>query len=764
MKRLLPYILCCCTFSSAFDFSTPKLGRGLSSSTVQSYPPECVAELNLYMNFSNWVNHDDYEAMFLSNTWGIMKGMGNYEQCKLHGGSFCLDTVGDQSLCRSSVIAANGCCIPKSCEGSSIEKQVAALFCAPVKEAKGLLNNFTLNTTGGIPILPPAIVTLFEILANLPVVGLGAGKITCGEYSESFTAGSICWILFILILIALVLLASLPKYFEGVYCRDHNTKQVHTQSDSTIHVHHDIPHRGTEVEGEQPTMDKVGSTGGCGMIEDVIIAKQEDTTDKPAHIKILQAFNFQANWTSLVTFVPRKTSFLDGIRFWSFAWVVLGHSVACQGDMGFDNFETIDVHYAPSQLWFTIFENQSGLAIDTFFWLGSFLTGYLLPKKLSEMKVRFCDFWFFAPVLVVRRWLRLMPACLFVLICFWQLFPLMTYGPQGIGQIMKFSADQCSKAWWRYLLNIATVENATADTSFFACQGWYWYFVTEMYMYCIAVIIVAFYILNRNIAIGMSAFCTLLFTIIAWNQAYVTQQSYPPFYWPDPNTSAEGGAYHVRFWNRAGVYFVGLTVGFIFRELDAKKHKIGACVSSLLQLFSCLLLFLICSILFTNITRPKKGYLWYHLVGNASWTNMGWAAYLGLARPAWGIGLSILSYSFIYNEGGKGCFNRMLSLPVYSPLAKLSFVGYLIHLDWIQLYGATQAGLWEHYTTVSQVRNFLGYICMALLSAFVIAMICELPFAKLERLLFDVGGFKCRNQKLTNNGVQNQQKVALLHD
>merc|ERR1712091_92456 len=102
----------------------------------------------------------------------------------------------------------------------------------------------------------------------------------------------------------------------------------------------------------------------------------------------------------------------------------------------------------------------------------------------------------------------------------------------------------------------------------------------------------------------------------------------------------------------------------------------------------------------------------------------------------------------MYKEGRKGFLNLMLSLPIYAPLAKLSFLGYLIHLDWIQLFSATQAGLWEHYTPVSQLRNCFGYIAIALLSALVIHMIFELPFARLEKLLFEGSG--SREQRKPN--------------
>jgi len=734
----------CLTFLTVFGWTgraKQELEGKETGATVDADVADCMKELYVYMNFSNWKIDDNYAAMFLSNTWGV-KGMGNYEQCTMHGGSFCIDISGQQASCGSVVKEGNGCCIPAPCEGSAIEKEIAALFCTPLQGILAMQKELELLniTIEGVPID-----RVIDMLPDLSIFNFGNRTISCGKYSKPLTAGSICCICFLILLFSIVLLASLPRYLRTMYCPDEKKKMTLNTAAESINATRqgDTWEDFRSVGGETKNRNTVQSTGGCGMIEDVIIAEQEGPFAKLKDNKILNTFNFQANWESLITFVPRNTSFLDGIRFWSFAWVVLGHTAVCESLMGFDNYESILTHYAPKELWFIVFEAQGVLSVDTFFWLGSFLTGYVLPKKLIKMRVKFCDFWWFIPVFVVRRWLRIMPACLFVLVCFWQLFPLMSWGPQSLGNILEASAEECADVWWKYALWIGTLQKSTNYYSW-ACQGWYWYLQSEMYMYYIAIIILSFYIVNRYVAIGMSVICTLLFTIIAWNQAWVSHESWNGvFYyhvWPSKVIPAENEMYYFRFWNRAGVYFLGLTAGLIFRELDARKHKISRCLSTWLQLFSCILLFLICSIFFTDIRGPPKGHKFTEVLGLAGWTNMGEAAYLGLARPSWGFGLSVLAYSFIYTEGEKGFFNRMLSLPIYSPLGKLTFVGYLIHLDWIQLYAATAAGLWEHYTPISQLRDFLGFLCITLLSAFTIHMIFELPFAKLERLIFEGKG------------------------
>jgi len=318
----------------------PKLGNTYGNTVA-----ECLEELGTYINFFNWKNNDNYAAMFLANAWGL-KAMGNYEQCMMHGGSFCIDTVGSQQLCSSIAVAGSGCCIPKSCEGSDIENEVAALFCGPFAVFEALRSRLErLNVTiSGMPIK--------KIIKMIPI----SPTITCGEYSKPLTTGSICWMLFMLLLIVIVLLASLPDYLRSIYCPKMQERRLTpSNNDETPGKEERIARHAFQTTEEGAI--KEGRTPG----------KLESSQLKLGSNSFLKSFQFKANWDSLVTYVPRKTSFLDGIRFWSFAWVILGHTAVCQGFMGFDNMETILTWYAPHKIWFTIFELQGVLAVDTFF-------------------------------------------------------------------------------------------------------------------------------------------------------------------------------------------------------------------------------------------------------------------------------------------------------------------------------------------------------------------------------------------------------------
>ena len=60
--------------------------------------------------------------------------------------------------------------------------------------------------------------------------------------------------------------------------------------------------------------------------------------------------------------------------------------------------------------------------MDVFFWLSGFFLAYsLLPKRVRGVTAYV--------VVVLSRYLRLMPVYLFVLLFFWQIFPYMGSGP-----------------------------------------------------------------------------------------------------------------------------------------------------------------------------------------------------------------------------------------------------------------------------------------------------------------------------------------------
>jgi peptidoglycan/LPS O-acetylase OafA/YrhL len=62
--------------------------------------------------------------------------------------------------------------------------------------------------------------------------------------------------------------------------------------------------------------------------------------------------------------------------------------------------------------------------------------------------------------------------------------------------------------------------------------------------------------------------------------------------------------------------------------------------------------------------------------------------YQSSSRVIWAIGLGYIIYACVTSNGG--LFNTLFSLPVWTPLARLSFSTYLIHLTLMNVYFLSQ--------------------------------------------------------------------------
>jgi len=64
-------------------------------------------------------------------------------------------------------------------------------------------------------------------------------------------------------------------------------------------------------------------------------------------------------------------------------------------------------------------------AVDVFFFLGGFFSGFVLTKKLANTKIIHFPFIYITAIL--HRALRILPAYMTALFIYWKLYPFMGY-------------------------------------------------------------------------------------------------------------------------------------------------------------------------------------------------------------------------------------------------------------------------------------------------------------------------------------------------
>jgi peptidoglycan/LPS O-acetylase OafA/YrhL len=108
-------------------------------------------------------------------------------------------------------------------------------------------------------------------------------------------------------------------------------------------------------------------------------------------------------------------------------------------------------------------------------------------------------------------------------------------------------------------------------------------------------------------------------------------------------------------------------------------------------------------------------------------------AYQSLARTFWSIAIGWLLFLCSIHQGG--LINKILSWPIWAPLARLNYSCYLIHSTVIHTMIDSQK-MPLYYQPHLVVNNFVSYIFFSYVSAVVVTIFFETPFFVVEKKLF----------------------------
>lgn len=108
-------------------------------------------------------------------------------------------------------------------------------------------------------------------------------------------------------------------------------------------------------------------------------------------------------------------------------------------------------------------------------------------------------------------------------------------------------------------------------------------------------------------------------------------------------------------------------------------------------------------------------------------------SYGSFHRLAWSVAVGWLIFACVHGYGGP--VNRILSWRVFIPLSRLTYVIYLVHVNYLLVWTANLRQP-IYYTNLDHVQFFLGVIFGVTLLAFGISLTVEIPMLNLEKLIF----------------------------
>ena len=439
---------------------------------------------------------------------------------------------------------------------------------------------------------------------------------------------------------------------------------------------------------------------------------------------IVQGFSAYNNVRKLFDSTPSSENLgcINGIRFISMTWVVIGHT--------FQNFTMITGIGFWTNILYILGENgpasttasaaiwNADNSVDTFFLIGAILLSYLTLKMLDKKKSN-VQTW---AMYYVHRYLRL--SGVYAMVIFLQatiLIHLVNYGPQG--HLLDYESQSCRDNWWVNLLYLANFNIRNEDPYYGPmCMGVTWYLMVDMQLFIFTPLIIFPLWKFPKVGLVLSGIVTLASTAIPLSIVWADDEFFSKGGW-----SGDFVKFYSKPWNRIQPYIIGLVVGFLLYKLrDKPRLPINWVVNWICWLVAgavaCACIYGIADYFPTSPKEPEH----YKVV-----------LYCGFNRLAWSLAISWVIVACIKDMGGP--VNDFLSWSWFVPGARISYCMYLAHWTVVSWHNSVQKNNMT-YSTEVYIYYCLGNLLMTAGAALALVLCFEMPILHAEKLLFGILG------------------------
>lgn len=440
--------------------------------------------------------------------------------------------------------------------------------------------------------------------------------------------------------------------------------------------------------------------------------KEKDRT-KGVLLSVLTSFSVVSNTRMMLQIATNKSSdaynmrFLHGIRFFSIVYILIGHSYGAPSDIWTRMVNV--VVYADN--WANIFTTVGYMSVDCFFFLSGFLLAFVVCRQKRNGVIVFL-------LAVVRRFIRTMVPVFFFLMCLF-LLPLITSGPEAKAYFRKLH-DEFHKQWLYLLLQVQNYDfKVTPNAPLF---GHLWYLSLDFQFFLVSLPVLLLLKSRPRIAVAVFVVLSLAGCSVATWQVAGSERT--PFIVPVTESITaflETGFYYYFYpFYHAVCYFAGcITYFFVIRYKEKKISKAGQ--------FAAWFFAIGCGLFCTFIKIP-----WYQVKEPTN--EFGKLSLAFFDRILWSI---LMSWVTIACATGRGGFlNTFLSWSPFTPLSRLAFGVYIIHLPFVLLWMhiSRERMLFSHFFVVS---FFFTILLWSFLLSYLLFITCEAPTGKLEKLIFE---------------------------
>ncbi|XP_015917242.1 nose resistant to fluoxetine protein 6 isoform X2 [Parasteatoda tepidariorum] len=433
---------------------------------------------------------------------------------------------------------------------------------------------------------------------------------------------------------------------------------------------------------------------------------------KKTYYKALVCFSVYTNYLKLINVDQKEDSkhlaAVNGVRYITVTWVIVGHSYL-YADYNQMN-QAMRLSGLPPNFAFQIIANAM-LTVDTFIMMSGMLVTYGVLKSQEKRKG------LNIPMYIFHRFWRLTPPYAMT-IGFLILSPVL-----GSGPVWKVTLDpliaNCRANWWTNLLYVNNYVN-TYDF----CLEHTWYLGVDMQLHILGLCVLLPLIRWPKLAAVVGVVLTVGMCAIAAIVNLIHDLPPSPLgLFPDPDDRiyVEVPNYFKPY-GHAAPYFVGMLLGYIL--IKKPKIVIPRSLRILGWLFFTALQLFIVYIAYPwnneNVPGPTIS-----------------ALYAGTSKLVWSLGIFWMLFTCCTGNGG--IVNDILSWKFWTPMARLSYVFYLVHplVIWVHEAFGHSNMYTSHYFWV---YNILGHYMISMVLSLAISLTFEAPFLAMEKILFGRGG------------------------
>ncbi len=434
---------------------------------------------------------------------------------------------------------------------------------------------------------------------------------------------------------------------------------------------------------------------------------------------------------------------LQGIRSLSMVWLVLHHTVLWMFIQQVPNNAVNAEDYLLSQVPSMTLTNGF-FVIDSFVFFSGLLVSYLTLRTMKRTNGRF-------PILVYyfHRLLRILPAYSFVLFFYWLLQSSLGNGPVWYRYIGpgREVYENCEKYWWT---NFLFINNLYPWKLREACFRWSWFLANDMQFYIVApLMIVPLYYSKALGGVIVTAFLAASFVVTGTLTGHfdLNLNLFLSFIdaLVDPEKPNAVDFLYIKPWTRMPPFLVGILLGYVL--FKGYRLRLSKAWNDAVHAA-----FWIIAVFFCTVTLYGVYSTWH----GRPFSKAENILYAMLTPLTWSLGIALIVYAC--NNGYGWLANKFLSLKLWIPLSRLTFLVYLINpIILITFYASIRETVFITNTTIMVYG--LATVVLSFVAALVVAACVEFPFSNLEILMFQMVGLGGRGKRKGGHGKTKEATV-----